>query len=202
VSEKLIRPFHIDVPQADLDDLAARLARTRWPDELPGAGGDYGVPLGHVRSLVEYWQSGYDWRSQETSTRPQTSGYALSDSPVGQLAWIAEMFLEWTDPASVIDPDVLLTNVMIYWLTGTAGSSARLYRENALAQPVEHPPVTVPVGVAVCPHDLVLPVRAIAERMLPIVHWTEFDHGGHFAALEVPGPFTDDVRSFFRALRR
>jgi pimeloyl-ACP methyl ester carboxylesterase len=59
----------------------------------------------------------------------------------------------------------------------------------------------VPVGVAVCPHDLVLPVRAIAERMLPIAHWTEFDRGGHFAALEVPGLLTDDVRAFFRAVR-
>jgi pimeloyl-ACP methyl ester carboxylesterase len=131
------------------------------------------------------------------ATKPQTPAYALTDSPVGQLAWIAERFDEWTDPRSEIAIDRLLTNVMLYWLTGTAGSSARLSRESTRGS-LPCPP---PVGVAVFPHDIILPVRAFAEQAYPITHWTEFDRGGHFAPLEVPDLFADDVRAFFRNLR-
>jgi pimeloyl-ACP methyl ester carboxylesterase len=144
------------------------------------------------------------------STRPQTPAYALTDSPVGQLAWIVEKFREWTDSATVpedaVSRDHLLTNVMIYWLTGTAGPSAQLYYEYAeqlragSAQPDR--PITVPVGVAVFPYDMVLPIRRFADRDIPtITHWTEFDRGGHFAALEQPESFVGDVRTFFRSVR-
>ncbi|SHF36025.1 Pimeloyl-ACP methyl ester carboxylesterase [Seinonella peptonophila] len=134
------------------------------------------------------------------STRPQTLSYALTDSPVGQLAWIAEKFIEWVDPARPIGIDRLLTNVMFYWITGTAGSSARLYFESAQTKgrPV---PCPVPIGVAVFPHDLALPVRRLAEQQYDIVHWTEFEHGGHFAAMEVPDLLTEDLRNFFRRFR-
>ncbi|GAA4092489.1 epoxide hydrolase family protein [Actinomadura miaoliensis] len=144
------------------------------------------------------------------ATRPQTLSYALTDSPVGQLAWIVEKFREWTDSASVpedaVDRDQLLTNVMLYWLTGTAGSSAQLYyeyvREQFAAAPGTVPPITVPVGVAVFPHDMLVPIRRLADRDIPtIVHWTEFDRGGHFAAMEQPALLVDDVRTFFRSLR-
>jgi microsomal epoxide hydrolase len=373
-----ISPFRIAVPQSDLDDLAARLAGTRWPDELPGAGWDYGVPLSYLRELAEYWRTGYDWRAreaelnafpqftthldganvhflhvrsaepaavplilthgwpgsvvefldligpltdprahgadprdafhvvipslpgfgfsgptrdrhwdyrrvaaawlelmsrlgyerfgaqggdwgagisremgvlapgrllgvhlngaptfpsgdadglddldaarlltwkrhqQETSghtmvqaTRPQTLAYGLTDSPVGQLAWIVEKFQEWTDstgtPDSAVDRDRILTNVMLYWLTGTAGSSARLYKESARVW-ADAETSTVPTGMAVFAHDITLPVRAFTERTDNIVHWSEFERGGHFPALEQPGLLTEDIRSFFRPL--
>ncbi|WP_246861180.1 epoxide hydrolase family protein [Bacillus sp. REN3] len=376
-SDTSIRPFRIAIRQSDLDDLQARLTQTRWPDELPGAGASYGIPLGQLKELVEYWFTSYDWRKQEArlnefpqftttidgtnihflhvwspekdafplilthgwpgsvvefldiigpltdprsygadpcnafnvvipsipgfgfsgpthepgwnvnriahawvelmrrlsyekygaqggdfgaaisrtlgaiapehvcgvhlnyffmpnvpddklsnlstedkdrivqmkrylaspagymvlqSTRPQTLSYALTDSPAGQLAWIAEKFMEWADPATPVGIDRLLTNVMLYWITGTAGSSARLYYESAnLKGRLMHCPV--PMGVAVLPHDLVLPVRSLAEKEYDIVHWTEFELGGHFAAMEVPDLLTEDLRAFFRRFR-
>ncbi len=381
-----VQPFRVDIPDADLDDLRDRLARTRWPDELPGAGWAYGVPLGYLKELAEYWRSGYDWRAQEArlnqfpqfvttvdgarvhflhvpsprrealplvithgwpgsiaefldvigplsdpgahggdpadafhlvlpsipgyglsgpthdtgwttgrvakawaelmrrlgyqrygaqggdwgafvspelgradpdrvvgvhvnaatfgfipfgevgpeqlatftdaekvrlerlnrflsdgnayfqvqATRPQTLAYALTDSPVGQLAWNAEKFKEWTHPSEdlperAVDRDQLLTNAMLYWLTGTAGSSARLYYENLHAASWGQPPATIPTGVAVFAEDVA--IRRYAERANNIVHWSEFDRGGHFAAMEAPDLFVQDVRAFFRALR-
>jgi microsomal epoxide hydrolase len=375
-----IRPFRIDIPQADLDDLQARLARTRWPDQLPGVGWDYGIPLEYVKELAEYWRTSYDWRAHEKrlnafaqftttidgqnihflhvrspepdalpliithgwpgsiaefmevigpltdprahngdpadafhlvvpsipgfgfsgptgdrgwnvrrvalawdelmqrlgyqrygaqggdwgssisrelglivpehlvgvhlnmlfsqgpddvtdltdeeqarlqalrqfrttgsgygaiqSTRPQTLAYGLTDSPAGQLAWIAEKFGEWTDgglPDEAVDRDQLLTNVMLYWLTGTAGSSARLYYEAAHSG-TWGPPVTstAPTGVAVFPREIAPPIRRFAELSNNIVHWAEFDRGGHFAAMEAPDLLVGDVREFFRPLR-
>jgi pimeloyl-ACP methyl ester carboxylesterase len=134
------------------------------------------------------------------ATRPQTLAFALTDSPVGQLAWIAEKALTWTDPATPISSDWLLANVSLYWLTRTAASSARLYLESA----GKRGPLStgdVPVGVAVLPHDLVRPVRALAEPYHHITHWTEMPCGGHFAALEAPELLVPDIRDFFRQLR-
>ncbi len=377
-----IRPFRIQVPQADLDDLNERLAATRWPDELPGVGWTYGTPVGYLRELAEYWRTSYDWREYETklnafpqftttidgqdihflhvrspepnalpiilthgwpgsivefmriigpltdprahggdpadafhviapsmpgfgfsgpthetgwnmsriarawaelmrrlgyerygaqggdtgsvispllgrfdaehvvgvhvngslgfpsgdpeefarmteteqarlaalqqqmeegagyaviqSTRPQTVGVGLSDSPAAQLAWIVEKFKEWTDPAAdlpedAVDRDVMLTNVSVYWLTGTATSSARLYREGRASWGQQATRSEVPSGVAVFPGDF--GIRTIAERDDNVVHWSEFDRGGHFAAMEVPDLLVGDVRTFFRGLR-
>jgi epoxide hydrolase len=386
-SDTAIRPFRVDIPQADLDDLRERLHRTRWPDELPGAGWSRGVPLGYLQGLAAYWADGYDWRKQEArlnehpqftttidganvhflhvrspepealplilthgwpgsvveflniigpltdprahggdpadafhlvipsipgyglsgptrevgwttgrvarawaelmarlgygrygaqggdwgafvtpelgridpdhvvgvhvnaatfgfipfgpvdpeelatftdaekarlerlgtstagpgngyfeiqTTRPQTLAYALTDSPVGQLAWIVEKFKEWTHAAEVpedaVDRDQLLTNVMLYWLTGTANSSARLYYENMDdAGGWGQPPATTPTGVAVFAEDYA--IRRYAEAANNIVHWTEFDRGGHFAAMEAPDLLVGDLREFFRGLR-
>ncbi|MFF0520648.1 epoxide hydrolase family protein [Actinomadura nitritigenes] len=375
-----INPFRIDIPQADLDDLHDRLARTRWPDDLPGVGWSYGVPTAYARELAEYWRTGYDWRRQEAalnehpqftteidgqnihflhvrspepdalplvlthgwpgsvaefmtvigpltdprahggdpadafhlvapslpgfgfsgptreagwnlrrvarawaelmrrlgydrygaqggdtgslvspelgrvapenvvgvhvngslgfptfapdeteglteaerarlavytdqdrsgyamiqSTRPQTLAFGLHDSPAGQMAWIVEKFKEWTDPAhdlpdQAVDRDQMLTDVTLYWLTGTAGSSARLYKEGATdwGQPVGKS--DVPTGVAVFPGDA--GIRRVAEREHNVVHWSEFDRGGHFAAMEAPDLLVDDVRAFFRLVR-
>ena len=270
-----IRPFGIEIRQADLDDLRDRLARTRWPDQLAGVGWDYGIPLDYVRELAEYWRTGYDWRVHEArlnefdqftttidgqrihflhvrsaeagalpliithgwpgsivefmniigpltdpaayvrstgsgyfaiqSTRPQTLAYGLTDSPAGQLAWITEKFGEWTDgglPDEAVDRDQLLTNVTLYWLTGTAGSAARLYYEAARSRAWGPPATsTVPTGVAVFPREIAPPVRRFAELSNNIVHWSEFDRGGHFAAMEVPDLLVGDVREFFRPLR-
>jgi epoxide hydrolase len=370
--------FRIDIPQADLDDLRDRLARTRWPDQLPGVGWDYGIALDDVRELAEYWRTGYDWRAHERrlnsfpqfiteidgqtvhflhvrsaeagalplimthgwpgsvvefmevigpltdpgahrgdpgdafhmvvpsipgfgfsgptrergwnvnriarawdelmrrlgyqrygaqggdwgsgisrelgvivpehvigvhlntlspyvsgeapeldaqdrerverlrrfrltgsgygaiqSTRPQTVGYGLTDSPAGQLAWIAEKFGEWTDGGlTAVDRDQMLTNISVYWLTRTAGSSARLYYEAARSRGWGPPaPSTTPTGVAVFPEEIAPPVRRLAEQSNNIVHWSEFDRGGHFAAMEEPDLLVADVRAFFRQFR-
>jgi epoxide hydrolase len=375
-----ITPFRIDIPQADLDDLRDRLVRTRWPDQVPEAGWDYGIPLEYMRELAAYWREQYDWRVHEArlnsfdqfttmidgarvhflhvrsavpgampliithgwpgsvvefmnvigplsdpaafggspadafhlvipsipgygfsgptrdrgwdvrrvarawaelmsrlgyarygaqggdwgssisrelgradfehvagvhlnmlfpvtgdepadlteverarlqrlrefratgsgygaiqSTRPQTLAYGLTDSPAGQLAWITEKFSEWTDgglPGSV-DRDQLLTNVTVYWLTGTAGSSARLYYETARSRAWSPAGsgTGAPTGVAVFPREIAPPIRRFAEQSENIVHWSEFDRGGHFAAMEVPDLLVGDVREFFRPLR-
>lgn len=140
------------------------------------------------------------------STRPQTLAYALTDSPVGQLAWVVEKFHEWTDLTSgglladPVDRDRVLADVSAYWFTRTAGSSAQLYRAAARAGRTLRP-LAVPTGVAVFPHDIVRPVRRLAERSDHLVHWTEMPRGGHFAAMEEPGLLVDDVRAFFRGLR-
>jgi epoxide hydrolase len=154
--------------------------------------------------LMQRWQNEMAGYASIQSTRPQTLAYALTDSPAGQLAWIVEKFKEWTDPAAslpedAVDRDRLLTDVSIYWLTATAGSSARLYYEGAKSwgQPTE--PSAVPTGVAVFPMDIT--IRSIAESQHNIVHWTEFDRGGHFAAMEAPGLLVADIREFFRPLR-
>ncbi|HEY1320301.1 MAG TPA: epoxide hydrolase [Streptosporangiaceae bacterium] len=379
-AEPAIQQFRIDVPQAGLDDLKARLARTRWPDQLPGVGWGYGIALDYVKELAEHWRTRYDWRVHEQrlnafpqftttidgqnihflhvrsperdalpliithgwpgsvvefmeiigpltdprahgadpadafhlvvpsipgfgfsgptrdtgwdvgriarawdelmqrlgyprygaqggdwgssisrelglivpghltgvhlnmlfpqvrdepadltdeerarlqafrrfrstgsgyyaiqSTRPQTLAYGLTDSPAGQLAWIAEKFGEWTDrglPDEAVGRDQLLTNVTLYWVTGTAGSSARLYYEAARARAWGPPATsTVPTGVAVFPREIAPPIRRFAEQSNNVVHWAEFDRGGHFAAMEVPDLLTGDVREFFRRFR-
>jgi pimeloyl-ACP methyl ester carboxylesterase len=386
-----IRPFRIEISQAELDDLDERLERTRWPDELAGMGSDYGIPLEYMRELVHYWRHEYDWRAAEARlnqwpqfmttidganihlahirspkpdatplivthgwpgsivefadvvgplsdprthggdpadafhlvvpsipgfgfsgptrepgwevrrvaaafgelmrrlgyerygaqggdwgwaisrelgridsshvlgvhltliaayvtaepnadelaalgpaerertltswertrrwrrggdgyavlqpSRPQTLAYGLTDSPVGQLAWIAEKFKEWTDsgdrPEDAVDRDLLLTNVMLYWLTRTAGSSGRIYYERAHAgyDATTLEPSSTPTAIAVFPHENFLPLRRLAERTDNIVRWSEFDRGGHFAAMEEPDLFVADVRAFFRMLR-
>jgi epoxide hydrolase len=157
-----------------------------------------------IATRARFLQDGLGYGIQQ-STRPQTLAYALTDSPVGQLAWIAEKFQAWTDDPASIDRDLLLTNVMLYWLTRTAGSSARLYYEYAHAARAgswtQPPTSTVPTGVAVLPKEIAPPVRRFAERTDNIVYWSELDRGGHFAALEVPDLLVADIQAFFRGLR-
>ncbi|MGP4021240.1 epoxide hydrolase family protein [Saccharopolyspora sp. 5N708] len=375
-----ISPFWIDIAQSELDDLYHRLDRTRWPDELPGVGWTYGIPLGYVKELAAYWRNRYDWRAQEAllnsfpqftttidgqnvhflhvrsaeenaiplvlthgwpgsvveflqvigpltdpvahggqadeafhvvvpsmpgygfsglttetgwdlerialawdelmrrlgyrkygaqggdwgsnisielaaahpdqvlgvhvnmlvtgpsgapehpsvqeqrrlaarkrfdqelsgylrlqATRPQTVGFGLADSPVGQLAWIAEKFKDWTDstnlPEDAVDRDQLLTNVMLYWLTNTGASSARLYHESSSWLRGRLTRVDRPMAVAVFAKDIHQPDRSVAETYNNIVRWTEFDRGGHFAAMEQPDLLVGDVRAFFARFR-
>lgn len=144
---------------------------------------------------------------QIQSTKPQTIGYSLDDSPAGLAAWIVEKFAEWSDCDRDVErsftKDHLLTNIMIYWVTRTATSSARLYWEFARAGRAALPQghVAVPTGVANFPAELARTQRTWAERRFDIVHWTEHDRGGHFAAMEVPDLYVEDVRTFFRAVR-
>lgn len=373
-----IRPFRIDIPQPDLDDLAARLAAARWPGEVAGAGTDYGMPLDVVRRLAEHWRTGYDWRSHEArlneipqftttiagqnvhflhvrsaephalpllllhgwpgsvvefldligpltdprahgadpsrafhvvvpslpgygfsgpvtergwdsariarafatlmerlgyqqwgaaggdvgalvgrelgilapagllgvhllqifafpsgdpaeltalseadrqslsgstadfqskagyqkiqQTRPQTLGYGLTDSPLGQLAWNAELWTGWGDYADYLDVDTYLTHTSIYWFTRTGVSSARHYYEDAHSGAgYRELPNKVPTAVAVFPEDY-RTVRAFAERSNNVVRYTEFDQGGHFAYTTHPGLVAADLREFFASL--
>jgi pimeloyl-ACP methyl ester carboxylesterase len=377
-TSKQITPFRIDIPQADLDDLAARLAATRWPDEVTGGGASYGMPLAVVKRLAERWASGYDWRAHEArlnefpqyttvidgqdihflharsaepgavpllllhgwpgsvlefaamigpltdprahggnpsrafhvvapslpgygfsgptaepgwdsarmaralaalmtrlgyerwgaaggdagalvgrelgilapdgltgvhllqifafpsgdpaemarlsaadrasltgstaefqekagyqkiqQTRPQTLGYGLTDSPVGQLAWNAELWTGWGDYADYLDVDTYLTHVSIYWFTRTAGSSARHYYEDARSGAgYREAPNKVPTAVAVFPGDF-RTIRAFAERSASIVRYTEFGAGGHFAYTTHPDLVVADLREFFASL--
>ncbi len=145
----------------------------------------------------ERWDSGY---SKQQSTRPQTLGYGLADSPAGQLAWIVEKFWAWTDcdghPENALTRDEILDDVMLYWTTNSAASSARLYWES-FAAPLAGPPVKVPTGVARFPKEIFKPPRSWCEPMYNITRWTEMPRGGHFAAFEQPTLFVEDVREFF-----
>ncbi|WP_449066139.1 epoxide hydrolase family protein [Planomonospora algeriensis] len=178
------------------------------------------------------WQAMQDFNDgylQCNSKRPQTVAYGLHDSPVGQLAWIVEKFKELTHPEEAlpedaVDRDRILTDVSLYWLTGTAGSAAQIYYEEISAATWsdatgtdgtgaadgtdrDEPSTawdaasraTVPTGVLVSAHDVT--VHRWAERDHNVVRWTELDRGGHFLAMEEPGLLIDDVRAFFRALR-
>jgi epoxide hydrolase len=149
------------------------------------------------------WDSGY---SKQQSTRPQTVGYGLTDSPSGQAAWILEKFWAWTDcdgdPLNIVGRDELLDNVMLYWATATAASSARLYWESFGAARRTAHTVTIPTGVAVFPKEIVPPVRRWLEpRYTDIRHWSEMPKGGHFAAFEQPELFVAEVRKYFGMLR-
>jgi epoxide hydrolase len=368
-----LRPFHVDIPQTDLDDLHERLGRVRWPDELPGVDWSYGVPLEYVRELVDHWRGGYDWRAQEArlnqhpqfvttidgqqvhflhvrspepdalpliathgwpmsvfeyldvigpltdprshggdpadafhlvipsipgvgfsgptrepgwdtgrvarawvelmrrlgyerygahgndggsmispevgrcdparvtgvhvtqlfsfpsgdpsefeglseedgaalaflqdftaggglaynayqSAQPQTLAYALQDSPSGWLAWVTQLFQRF------VDPDYILTNAAVYWLTGTVGSSIRRYYEEARAHAPSEP-TTTPTGVAIFAQDF-QSIRRFAERdHSNIVRWTRYDRGSHFAPHDAPDLLVADLRAFFRELR-
>ena len=378
-----IEPFTIHVEDAVLDDLDARLARTRFPDQIVGTGWEYGTPVDYLRELVQYWRDGYDWRAQEArlnrlehfrteidgqsihfvharspnpaalpllithgwpgsvvefldvigpladpvahggqagdafhviapslpgygfseptrtvgwdvrrvahafselmarlgyerygaqggdwgaqiatriatlypehcaalhlnmalagppddpvelteseqsdlaamtrfqrggagyaqvqGTVPQTLGLALNDSPAGLLSWIVEKFRSWSDcdghPENAFTRDQLITNVMIYWVTQTITSSARLYWETMHSGVLQEPPefVAAPTGVARYPKEEVLRYpRSWIEQRYNVTHWAVMPRGGHFAAMEQPELFVEDLRAFFRTVR-
>jgi pimeloyl-ACP methyl ester carboxylesterase len=184
-----------------------------------------GAP-GEMDDLTEVeqrrWQAMQNFNDgylQCNSKRPQTVTYGLHDSPVGQLAWIVEKFKELTDPEAglpedSIDRDRILTDVSLYWLTGTAGSAAQVYYETmsandwaaegsdwetASSDSWESEPATVPTGILVSNHDVT--VRRWAERDHNVVRWTELDRGGHFLSMEAPDLLIADVREFFQKVR-
>jgi pimeloyl-ACP methyl ester carboxylesterase len=154
-----------------------------------------------ARETFQKLGTGY---SSEQSTRPQTIGYGLLDSPSAQCTWIVEKFWDWTDcaghPENVISRDRLLDNVMLYWLPGNGASSARLYWESFKRRRMDEVPV--PTGVTQFPQELVrLPRHWIERRYTDLRHWSEPKTGGHFASLEQPEVFVDELRTFFRPLR-
>jgi pimeloyl-ACP methyl ester carboxylesterase len=160
---------------------------------------------GALASLQHYEQndSGY---SKQQSTRPQTIGYGLVDSPAGQAGWIIEKFWSWMDcdghPENVVSRDELLDNVMLYWLPGTGASSARLYWESFGKATVATSQVGVPTGCSIFPKEIIRASRRWAEkRFTNIVYWNELEKGGHFAAFEQPEAFVEELRSCFRKMR-
>ena len=147
------------------------------------------------------WDSGY---SKQQSTRPQTLGYGLVDSPAGQAAWILEKFWSWMDcdghPENVLTRDELLDNVMLYWAPGAGASSARLYWESFNQPPMD--PVSVPVGCSIFPKEIFRSSKRWAEkRFEKLVYWNALEKGGHFAAFEQPETFVAEVRACFRHVR-
>jgi pimeloyl-ACP methyl ester carboxylesterase len=152
-----------------------------------------------------YWNSGSGY-SKEQSTRPQTIGYGLVDSPVAQVSWIVEKFWDWTDsdghPENVLSRDELLDNVMMYWLPGAGASSARIYWESfgGITEPQKE--ITMPAGVSIFPHEIFRSSkRWVEERYTNLVHYNVLEKGGHFAAFEQPESFLDEIRTCFQHMR-
>ena len=185
--------IHVNMPNARATKEA--LANPDDADKRALAGAQY----------YQQWGAGY---SKQQSTRPQTLGYGLVDSAMGQAMWIIEKFYEWTDcdghPENVLSKDELLDNVMFYWWQGNGASSARLYWESfGTAFGGDGPKaVPIPTGCSIFPKEIVPTPRSWAEkRYTNIVYWNELDKGGHFAAFEQPGLFVDEVRACFRLMR-
>ena len=150
--------------------------------------------------FYQEWDSGY---SKQQSTRPQTLGYGLTDSPIGQAAWILEKFYQWTDcdghPENAVSRDELLTNVMFYWLTETAASSARLYWESF--GEFNGGEVKTPTGVSIYPKEIFkASERWLKKRYTDLRYYNVLDSGGHFAALEKPDLYVNEIRSFFSSI--
>ena len=148
------------------------------------------------------YDSGY---SKQQSTRPQTLGYGLADSATGQAAWILEKFWAWTDcdghPENVLTRDEILDDVMMYWITNSAASSARLYWQS-FGGARGGDPIATPMGGSIFPKEIFRSSKRWAEkRFSNIIHWNELDKGGHFAAFEQPEVFVDEVRACFRHVR-
>jgi microsomal epoxide hydrolase len=164
------------------------------PEELPA--------LGKMGEFVAN-ETGYQ---QIQGTKPQTLAYGLNDSPAGLAGWIYEKFRTWSDcdgdPLSVFTIDELLTNITIYWVTGTINSSTRMYYESMKSKRFGTGDyVEAPTAAAVFPKELYQPPRAWAETRFNIQRWTRYDKGGHFAAMEQPDALVADMRAFFRTLR-
>jgi pimeloyl-ACP methyl ester carboxylesterase len=164
--------------------------------------------LADLGEMME-WGAGY---ALEQGTRPQTVGYGLVDSPVGQAAWIAEKYWAWTDhdgdPYQALTRDQMLDNISVYWHTASAASSARIYWEDGFARPSarragrQPDAVSVPVAVSVFPREIIRPSRRWCERYYADLRfYEELDRGGHFAAFEQPELFVDQVRRAFRTMR-
>ena len=148
------------------------------------------------------WDSGY---SKQQATRPQTLGYGLVDSPSGQAAWIIEKFYQWMDcdghPENIVSRDELLDNIMVYWLTGSGASSARLYWESFGGGEGREQPVLIPMGATISAKDIFRTSERFASRVFTnIVYWKDKEEGGHFAAFEQPNAFVSELRECFAVM--
>ena len=155
---------------------------------------------------VDRWRAAEGGYGAIQRTKPQTLAYALNDSPVGLAAWIVEKLRAWSDCGADLErsftKDEVLTLITIYWLTGTIGTSFRVYHDNAQIPVEQHARrVQIPCAMALFPGDVLVPPRSWAERTANIVRWSELPRGGHFAAFEEPELYAGDVREFFAAYR-
>jgi pimeloyl-ACP methyl ester carboxylesterase len=178
---------------------------TASPKALIGLGDLTDLEREYLAALDLYRQREAGYATQQ-STRPQTLGYGLVDSPAALCAWIVEKFFSWTDcdghPENAVRRDELLDNVMMYWLPAAGASSARLYWESFADAAADFEPIAVPTGYSVFPREVFRLSRRWAEtRFTELRYFNELDRGGHFAALEQPGLFVDEVRRAFRPMR-
>ena len=181
---------------------------TNRPMYRPRPGDSKAIGEEHQRSLqLSKAYKEEDWGyMQIQKSRPQTIGYGLVDSPVALASWIYEKMWRWTDhsgrPEDALSRDQILDNIMLYWLTGTGGSSARLYWESSGTIAASDDTVKVPTGISRFPAELSLTPRDWAERVYPdIVYWNDVGKGGHFGAWEQPAIFADEVRKCFALMR-
>ncbi len=178
------------------------------PDPENPAAGLSETELADLAGMQPYMDTEMGYFNEQ-STKPHTLGVGLGDSPAGLAAWILEKFTTWSDcdgdVESVFTKDELLTNISLYWFTDTATSAARIYYEFAQTGGLagEIPRVEVPTGVARFPKELAgfLFPRSWCEQIYNVTHWTDMPRGGHFAAMEQPELFVEDVRTFFRSVR-
>lgn len=174
---------------------------TVMPDEL---GDDLDDEERDAIAAAKYFADVESAYARLQATRPQTIGYALADSPIGQAAWIYEKFRGWSDcggePETVFTPDEMLDGITLYWLTNSGASSARLYWESMGSfRPMK---IDLPLGYSHFPREITVPPRKWAEQVFSrIIHWNELEKGGHFAAFEQPDLFVAEVRDCFRILR-
>lgn len=196
----------------------------RFPEQVAGVHlnfipGSFLPPLGPgqppltdaetaFRATAAAWADAEGAYGHIHGTKPHTLAAALADSPVGLAAWIAEKFRAWSDCDGDVERafalDDLLTNISIYWFTNTIGSSMRFYRESRL-RPVHFQAgerILPPLGVAQFPKELPMPPRSWVERVFTVQRWTQMTRGGHFAAMEAPDALANEIRDFFRPLRR
>jgi pimeloyl-ACP methyl ester carboxylesterase len=183
--------IHLNMPVASRPDAPGSLSDAEKAD---------------LAAMAEFQreESGY---ALEQGTRPQTLGMALNDSPAGLLAWIVEKFRTWSDcdgdPENSFSRDQLITNVMLYWVTRSITSSQRLYWEHMHGESSRAPEyVAVPTGVARYPKEILRYPRSWVERHYNVTHWAVMPRGGHFAAMEQPTLFVEDLRNFFGTVQR
>jgi pimeloyl-ACP methyl ester carboxylesterase len=175
-----------------------------FPEKVPASGLSFEEQRA-VDGAAQFLGDGYGYFSLQT-TRPQTIGYALADSPLGQAAWIYEKLQAWSDSDGdverVLGRDAILDNISLYWLTNTAASSARIYWENKGAS-FSGGKLDLPVAVTVFPHEIYRAPKSWTEQTFTqLVYWNEAERGGHFAAFEQPRIFVRELRNGFRTLRR
>ncbi|MEC0265733.1 epoxide hydrolase [Paenibacillus anseongense] len=159
---------------------------------------------------LQYKKSASEWIAQEggymsvQSTKPQSLAYGLTDSPVGLAGWIVEKYRAWSDCNGNLqqkfNEDELITHIMLYWVTNTIGSSARMCYENSHSLPPLGY-IDVPTGIALFPADILLPPKEWAVRNLNVIHWASLPRGGHFTAMEEPELLAQDIRNFYRTFR-
>lgn len=205
----------------DLGSGVTRYLAARYPEQIIAI---HLTDIGILRDLMmhpqpevlsgeerAYRQSASQWINQEggymsiQATKPQTLAWALNDSPVGLAAWIGEKFRSWSDCGGDLfrrfSKDEVLTNIMLYWLTASAGTAANIYYENThTLPPLEKS--EVPVGIACFPADILLPPRSWTEQSYNVKRWTQMPGGGHFTAMEEPELYSEEIRTFFRPWRK